>query len=92
MNPVPKDLEEAFMAFRRSDRVTFCLNDAVEIIAGPHAGRGGAVISLTAVDPNVESLVELSDTGRDVRVLQSDLRSLGTPGSPNESLPETRSP
>ena len=53
--------------------VQFGLNDAVDIIEGPHRGSSGAVISLIEIESVVRFLIELS-TGVDVEVEQSLLR------------------
>ncbi len=61
--------------------IQFSLNDSVEVIAGPHAGSFGAVISPVAFAPDPRFLVELG-SGVDVEVAQSELRRLAPPGTP----------
>ena len=51
----------------------FRLNDSVEILAGEHTGNGGTVISIERLTPEPIYLVELGDTGEDVRLSESNL-------------------
>jgi len=73
MRDVPHELGDAFYAGQRGDLVRFCINDSVEILGGPYAGLGGAVISIESITPEVMLLVELG-SGSDVIVLQDSLR------------------
>jgi hypothetical protein len=75
MTGVPQDLETAFFASARSPSIPFVINDAVAIVGGPHAGHDGAVISITAIKPDLELLVELGD-GSEVRLPARHLRLL----------------
>ena len=56
--------------------VRFGLNAAVDFRFGEHAGEGGAVISLTALEPEPRYTVELG-TGQDVNAYQSELDDAG---------------
>lgn len=76
MRRVPKHIEDAFYEGRRPTDVPFCINDAVEIVAGLHAGLGGAVISIETLEPEMMLLVELGGTGGDVILPASTLRIL----------------
>ena len=74
MRDVPKQVDDAFYSATRSEEVPLVINDSVEITAGLHAGRGGAVISIEATQPVMTLRVELGDTGEDVIVQIGDLR------------------
>lgn len=52
--------------------VAFLLNDSVQVVAGPHCGARGAVVSL--IDPSAQPtyLVELGD-GTEVRLQQAEI-------------------
>ena len=58
-------------AFRLNDSVEILAGD--EILAGEHTGNGGAVISIERLTPEPIYLVELGDTGEDVRLSESNL-------------------
>ncbi|MFM1873466.1 MAG: hypothetical protein RL398_2888 [Planctomycetota bacterium] len=73
MTWIPKELEEAFFAGRRSSALPFVLNDTVEVVSGHLAGRGGAVISIVSVEPEMVLLVELGD-GSNVQLVAEHLR------------------
>ena len=65
MSNIPKHLEDAFFAGKRTDEVRFAINDPVKFSAGPNKGKGGAVISIVSMNPEVSLTIELSD-GTDV--------------------------
>lgn len=65
-----EQVQNYFFSGRRSDRVPFCVNDAVAINGGQFAGRSGAVVSVVA--DGQEYVVELDD-GTDVPVSRSHL-------------------
>jgi hypothetical protein len=73
MTWIPKELWEAFFAGRRSSALPFVLNDTVEVLSGLLAGRGGAVISIVSVEPEMVLLVELGD-GSEVQLVAEHLR------------------
>lgn len=81
MRDVPPEIDAAFYGGRRTHEVPFAINDAVAIVAGPHAGEGVAVTSIEAMRPFVTFLVETAE-GEDVLVSGSSLRALGTAGYP----------
>ena len=56
--PIPKETEDRFFAGQRSSDVQFVINDTVRITGGPRAGTEAAVISITAIEPEVVYLVE----------------------------------
>lgn len=68
---------DLWMAGTMPDGVSFAQGAAVEVVAGPHAGEGGAVLLLLALEPEPRYLVRLASRGRDVRVRQSELRHAG---------------
>ena len=72
-------MQDAFFAGHRSAAVPFVINDPVEIVAGPHAGRHGAVISIEAVAPELHLRVELDD-GHDAVVVAHQVRLMEDAG------------
>lgn len=62
MSQVPSEVSECFFSGRRSAETPYVVNDAVEILDGPHAGRSGAAISIESVNP-LTILVEFGDDG-----------------------------
>ena len=68
---------DRWLAGEKLAGVSFALNDEVEIVAGPEAGEGGAVILLLNIDPDPLYLIELGSGRGDRRVRQSALRTLG---------------
>ena len=64
--------------------VAFRLSDSVQVLAGPHCGARGAVISLIEASPQPIYLVELGD-GSDVRLQQDDIVT-DTGGDPVAAL------
>jgi len=48
---IDKELEKKFYEARRSEILPLVINDAVEILDGPHRGKRAAVISISLVDP-----------------------------------------
>ena len=62
---------------QHDELVPLCVNDSVDVIAGKHRGRGGAVISIESIGEDPEFLVEFGDTGEDA-VLRSSTLSLSS--------------
>ena len=79
MGQIPEQIQEAFFAGSRSADVPFVINDAVHVVVGDHAGRGGAVISLLAMEPELLVAVELED-GSDAELVASQLRLVDDAG------------
>ena len=73
---VPKEIDDKWFSSELIDGVSFKLNDSVSVIAGPHAGKSGAVISLNRLIPEPEYLVELGSGSGDIKAFQSNLRKL----------------
>jgi hypothetical protein len=71
---LPAEIEEAFFAGERSEAVPLVINDSVTITSGEHEGSGAAVISQVSMGEDPVYLVELGDSGKDVRVPLSSLR------------------
>jgi hypothetical protein len=71
---IPKKLQDDFYAGKTNDLIKFCINDAVEIIAGDFIGKRCAVISIEDCEPDVIFLLERGDDGSSVRIKQSDIR------------------
>ncbi len=72
------------MAREPVEGVAFLLNDSVRVIAGPHSGSRGSVVSLVETTPVPAYVVEFGD-GRDARLQQSDLFT-ATSGDPGAAL------
>lgn len=79
MSALSREMEESFFASQRSAAVPFVINDSMSIVSGPQEGRAGAVISIVAVEPEVELLVELKD-GLEARLLAKQIRLLEDAG------------
>jgi len=62
-----------FFAGKADNRIQFVINDGVRIVSGPNAGKLGAVVSLQAISPEANYLVELGDGTGDVDVPQAAL-------------------
>jgi len=74
---IPKQVEDAFFAGKRTANVRVVVNDAVRVTSGPHAGREGAVVSIVTLEPEVTLLVEPgSPPYGDIEVPQSLLALL----------------
>ena len=72
--PVPDEVNDHFLAGRRTDQVRFAVNDRVRITAGPHAKRTGAVVSVLTIEPETTFLVEPSEAPwGDLQISQSKL-------------------
>ena len=72
--PVPNEVSDHFYAGHRTDQVRFVINDAVRIMAGPHAKRTGAVISVLTIEPETTFLIEPGEPPwGDLQVSQSKL-------------------
>lgn len=70
---IPRDVDGAFMAGTRTERVHIVLNDSVRVTTGAHKGRAGSVVSLFSLDP-VTFLVEPGTAPwGDFQVAQADL-------------------
>lgn len=72
-----RGIGDRWMAGEEIPGVNFGLNDRVEILEGPGAGEGGAIIFLVALRPEPHYLVALGSGSGDVRVRQSALRRAG---------------
>ena len=86
MRDVIRHVDDEFYSARRSNQVPFVINDPVDIHSGLCAGRGGAVIAIESVEPELVLLVAWSD-GTDVRVPARALRLTGTAGEGSRSPP-----
>jgi hypothetical protein len=72
-NNVTEATWKRFYAGQRDESVPLCMNDPVDVIAGGHQGRVGAVISIESVGDDPEFLVEFGDTGEDAVLRYSTL-------------------
>ncbi len=69
---VDSDTEQRFFAGERTDIVMFVINDSVDFEAEDGSRRGGAVISVLSMEPEVSYLIEPgSETWGDVVVPQT---------------------
>jgi hypothetical protein len=71
---------DRWLAGEPVEGVAFAHHDTVEIVAGPHVGRLGAVVLLMGVQPEPLYLVEFAGGAGDRRVRQSELRLSGRVG------------
>jgi len=69
-------IEDDFYEGRRSRSMPLVINDPVEITDGEHAGRTGAVIAIESLAADPILLIELGQTGEDVRVPLRSLRRI----------------
>ena len=67
------NIDDAWFRGKPIEGILFRLNDAVSVIGGPHQGKGGAVISVSAMEPEPRYRVEDGVTGHDMDVRQADL-------------------
>ena len=58
---LPESLENDFHAGHRSKTLPFCVNDIVEVVAGPYSGRRGPVVALDRQGPKPRFLVDFED-------------------------------
>ena len=63
-----KELENDFYEAKRSEMLPLVINDAVEILDGPHKGKRAAVISIFSIEPDLSYNVELGDGSGDLVV------------------------
>jgi len=69
MRDVPKSIDLAFYAGRRTESLGWAVDDAVTVLSGPRAGDVASVISIERIHPHVELLVEYGTDGESVVVL-----------------------
>ena len=75
---IPNETQARFFAGQRTDHVRFVIHDTVIIKEGERAGTEAAVISITALDPEVTFLVEpLAASYGDIELPQSVLQLAG---------------
>ncbi len=68
-----RDLGQAFLDRIPIPGVQFFHNDCVRIVAGPHAGVAGSLVTVLSLEPEPRFVLEL-ESGSDVEVLQSEIR------------------
>ncbi len=69
------EIDELWFQQRTVPGAAYRLNDSVVIVAGEHAGTLAFVIALVALEPEPKYLVELANTGRDMKLPESALRA-----------------
>lgn len=74
MNERDRGVGDRWIGGEHIEGVAFALHDVVDIVAGEHAGRRGAIVLLTRLRPEPVYLVRLATAGGDARVPQSALR------------------
>ena len=71
-----RGLGDRWLAGEPVPGVAFAHNASVEILAGAHATKRGAILMLVSITPEPSYVVALGSGRGDVRVRQSDLRSI----------------
>jgi hypothetical protein len=66
------DLGQSFLDGTAIPGVAYSHNDFVRIVAGPHAGSAGSLVTVLAIAPEPRFVLEL-DSGFDIEVLQSEI-------------------
>ena len=66
-------LGQAFLDRSPIPGVDFWHNDFVRVVAGPHAGATGSLVTVLSVQPEPHFVLEL-ESGLDVEVLQSEIQ------------------
>jgi len=68
------DLGQAFLNRDAIPSVLFFHNDFVRVVAGPHKGGAGSLVTILEVDPEPRFILEL-ESGYDVEVAQSEIEN-----------------
>ena len=71
---IPKKVNDAFFAGKRSDKIKFVINDTVHVTKGEFEGIEAAVISIDSLEPEVTYLLERFDGSKDITVPQSSIK------------------
>lgn len=71
---IPNEINDAFFAGQRSDRIKFVINDTVLITSGEYIGKEAAVISIVELEPEVVYLLETFDGTGDITVSQNEIK------------------
>lgn len=66
-------LGQAFLDRAEIRGVKFWHNDYVRVVAGPHAGASGSLVTVLSLQPEPRFVLEL-ESGFDVEVLQSEIQ------------------
>jgi hypothetical protein len=69
-------LGQAFLNHEPIPGVSFEHNDYVKVVAGPHKGHFGSLVTVLCLQPEPKFILEL-ESGFDVQVLQSELENTG---------------
>ncbi|MDO8311404.1 MAG: hypothetical protein Q7T25_05640 [Sideroxyarcus sp.] len=67
-------LAQAFLDRAEISGVVYHHNDYVHVVAGPHSGSYGSLVTVLALLPEPRFVLEL-ESGFDVEVLQSEIQS-----------------
>lgn len=70
------DIFNTFLAHHPIPGVLFEHNDYVQVVAGRHKGQTGSLVSILSLEPEPSFILE-SESGSDLRVLQSELARVG---------------
>ncbi len=65
MRDVPIHIEIDFSSGKRNKRIPWVVNDVVRVMTGPREVECGSVISIEAIEPFVNLIIEFGSDGRD---------------------------
>lgn len=68
-------LAQAFLDRSEISGVAYRHNDYVHVVAGPHSGSAGSLVTILTLVPEPRFVLEL-EWGFDVEVLQSEIQSV----------------
>jgi hypothetical protein len=71
-NPKSADIGQAFLWREYIVGVKYTHNEPVAVVAGPHAGEQGILVSLISLEPEPEFILE-AESGQDIKIRQSSL-------------------
>ena len=66
------DLGQAFLNREPIPGVNHSHNDYVRVVAGPHAGDAGSLVTVISVEPEPRFILE-AESGHDIEVAQSEI-------------------
>ncbi len=68
-----QDIDQAFFDHTQIPGVVFECNDYVHIVGGPYSGKSGSLVTVIALEPEPEFILEL-ESGFDIEVRQSYIK------------------
>lgn len=66
------ELHNKWLGGEKLEAVKFLHNDCVQIVAGPHSGERGSIVSIIRFKPNPSYIVE-TGSGKDIAANESDI-------------------